>query len=154
MKKWSLKEVIDNIIKNIQDAHSINMEGLIVDADSSKGFKYPYLLAYPKSNMRNTLIMDCLNDYEEPMPIGMIENQTALNEVFSLFGTNRISSSLPNDSKGKVEEDYAVSKQRVAERVARGLNHIGMLLTKAGLLQANMPIIMPLIPGYLNDTLL
>lgn len=153
MGQWSLKEVIDNIIKNIQDAHSINMEGLIVDADPSKGFQYPYLLAYPQSNMRNTLIMECLNDYEEPMPFEIIENQTALNEVFSLFGTNRISSSVSNDSKEKMEESYEVSKQRIAERVARGLNHIGMVLTRGGLLQSNMPIIMPLIPGYIDDNL-
>ena len=153
MGQWSLKEVIYNIIKNIQDAHSINMEGLIVDADPSKGFQYPYLLAYPQSNMRNTLIMECLNDYEEPMPFEIIENQTALNEVFSLFGTNRISSSVSNDSKEKMEESYEVSKQRIAERVARGLNHIGMVLTRGGLLQSNMPIIMPLIPGYIDDNL-
>lgn len=153
MGKWSLKEVLDDISKNIRDAHTVNIEGIIVDADPSRGFTYPYLLAYPQSNMRNTLVMDCLNDYEEPMPTGVIENQVALDEVFNLFGKDRVTPSVSNSTNVQTEENYVVSKQRIAERVDSGLNHIGMLLTRGGLLQSRMPIIMPLIPGYTNDTL-
>ena len=43
MKKKSLQEILDNISANIRDAKNANMEGLIVDADHSKGFTYPYI---------------------------------------------------------------------------------------------------------------
>ncbi len=78
MKKWSLQEALDNISSNIRDAKTVDIESLIVEADSSKGFNYPYLLIYPQSNMRNTLVIDCLNDYEKPMSAGMIDRLTAI----------------------------------------------------------------------------
>lgn len=153
MKKWGLQEALDDISANIRDAKTVNMEELIVDADPSKGFSYSYILVYPRSNMKSTLAIDCLNDYETPMPSGVIDNQTAIDEVFNLFGSDRIRSSIQSNSNGRIEENYSASKQRIAERVARGLNHIGMLLTKAGFLQADVPIMMPLIPGYTDDNL-
>ncbi|MBR2785208.1 MAG: hypothetical protein IKD74_04395 [Clostridia bacterium] len=153
MKKMTLQEALDDISKAISEAKNVDIESLIVEANSYKGFNYSYLLIYPQSNMKNTLVMDCLNDYEEPMSAGTIENQVALDEVFSLFGTGRVRPLVPNITNGQVQENYTVSKQRIAERAARGANHIGMLLTKGGLMQARMPIIMPLIPGYNDDTL-
>ena len=153
MKKKSLQEILDNISANIRNAQKINMEGLIVDADPSKGFSYPYILVYPKSNMRSTLVMGCLNDYEIPMPSKMVDNQKAIDEIFNMFGTNRVKSTAKINLSGQTEEDYKSSKQRIAERIARALNDMRMLLTRAGLLQVGAPIMMPLIPGYIDDTL-
>lgn len=153
MKKRSLQETLNVISANIRDTKTVNMEGLIVDADPSKGFSYPYILAYPKSNMRSTLVMGCLNDYEIPMTPGMVDNQNAIDEIFNLFGSNRVKSTASINLSGRTEEDYIYSKQRIAERIARALNDMGMLLTRAGLLQADVPIMMPLIPGYIDDTL-
>lgn len=153
MSKWTLQEILDDISKNVRDAKTRNIKTLIVEADPSKGFNFPYLLVYPQFNMGNTLVMDCLNDYEEPMPTGMTESQVAQEEVFNLFGTSRVKTSVPNVTNGQMEEDYDTSKRRIAERIARGANHIVMLIAKGGLGQSGMPIFMPLIPGYTNDTL-
>ena len=152
MGRWSLERMLDEFDENIRRFHSVNIEAIIVDADPSKGFKYPYILAYPQSNMRNTLVLDCLNDYEDPMPAGVVDNQVALDEIFNLFGKERITPSVPNSINVQPEENYADSKQRIALRVCKGINHISMLLRRGGLLQSQMPIIIPLIPGYINDT--
>lgn len=153
MKKWGLQEVLNDIQQNIKEAKNGNMETLIVDADESKGFNYPYILVYPKSNMRSTLVIGCLNNYETPMPSDTIDNQTAIDEVFNLFGSDRINSSTPVNLNGQTQEEYKESKERIAKRVGRASNNIAMLLTGAGFLQADVPILMPLIPGYITDTL-
>jgi hypothetical protein len=131
-----------------------DIEIKIVDADPSKGFYYPYLLAIPCTGARNTLLVNCLNDYERPMEQGTIENQHAVEEVFSQFGEQRIRASKAKESSGESrEESQEATKQRVSERVIRGLNFIHTMLYKGGVRQTNMPIMMPLIPGYTDDTL-
>ena len=141
MGRWSLERMLDEFDENIRRFHSVNIEAIIVDADPSKEFKYPYILAYPQSNMRNTLVLDCLNDYEDPMPAGVVDNQVALDEIFNLFGKERITPSVPNSINVQPEENYADSKKRIALRVCKGINHISMLLRRGGLLQSQMPII-------------
>ncbi len=148
MAEWTIEDFINSIKNNIVDGSKFNLQGLIVDADSSKGFNYPYLLVYPNSDINNTLIIDCLNNYEEPMKNGEKVNQKAVDDVFNLFGNNRISSTGTIDDVNMREENYDDSLYRVAYRVGKGLNHIGLLEP-----YTKNPILMPLIPGYYDDTL-
>ena len=62
---------------------------VLVEANSDKGFNYSYFVYIP-NNPQNTLMMDCLNDYEDEMPEGQIENLEGLEEIYSLFSWNFI----------------------------------------------------------------
>ena len=57
--------------------------------------------------MRSTLVMGCLNDYEIPMPSKMVDNQKAIDEIFNMFGTNRVKSTakINVDFEGKIWYD-------------------------------------------------
>ena len=150
MPQISIDEITTEIKNNIQIAKQAGVEVLIVDADTSKGFNFPYLLIYPQSNMENSLTIDCLNDYEFSMPANSVDNLSAIEEMFNLFGNNRIRSSLPTNIDRNSEENIDYSRVRIAQRLESALSNIKVLLTKAGV---EAPIIMPLIPGYIDDTL-
>lgn len=80
----------ENIEMYIKEAENMGLEFFLVESNEDKGFNFPYLVLYPKENLQNLLIMDCLNDYEEPMIQGEKENTMAVEEVCTLFKTHRI----------------------------------------------------------------
>ena len=66
---------------------------VLVEANPDKGFNYSYFVYIPNTP-QNTIMMDCLNDYEDEMPEGHTENLEGLeathirnvSDVFDLPG--------------------------------------------------------------------
>lgn len=136
------KELIDDLDFGRMHGYKFTL----VDANPEKGFNYPYLIYIP-NNPKNTMIMDCLNDYEENMPAGQIENLESVEEVCSLFqGDERIShTSL--DSKGKTEESKEETLKRLYYRMEKAINALSNSIART----PDAPTLIPIIPGYGNE---
>lgn len=134
----------EDIIQNLDYIRKNNLKMLLVEADKTKGFGYSYLLFVPE-NAQGTLVMDCLNNYEDGMSQGTTENIDAVEEVYSLFGDNRVVSKNSANIEGKVQEDELKTLDRVSDRIGRALNTMANLGNgRVG----SSPILIPLIPGY------
>ena len=62
---------------------------MLVEANPEKGFNYSYFVYIP-NNPQNTIMMDCLNDYEDKMLEGQTENLQGLEEIYNLFEDSEI----------------------------------------------------------------
>ena len=142
--KREVQESIEEIIDNIKTAEKYDLSLLLVEANHEQGYDYPYILCYPNKNMERTMVMDCLNDYEDDMKSNEIENQNAVNQIYSLFGENRIISNSEVDRTGKIEENEDKSLDRMSERIKKATNRVPFLLSSF----ENAPVIIPLIPGF------
>lgn len=93
-KQETVDEAVKKISREIEIAHDTKYarengyDFVLVDADPDKGFNYSYLLYMPKTP-QNTLIMDCLNDYEDEMQKGQTENIDASEKVLRFFKRKR-----------------------------------------------------------------
>ena len=116
----------------------------MVEAEPDKGYSYPYMLCYPDNNMNNTLVMNCLNDYEQPFLENETENLEAIEEIYKLFGENRIHSESKVNINEKKQEDMNKSLNRVSYRITTATNSLRTLVTNF----KGAPIMMPLIPGF------
>jgi hypothetical protein len=116
-----------------------------VEANPKKGFNYSYFLYVPKKP-QNTIMMDCLNDYEEEMPEGQTENLEGLEEVYKLVETSEIIRSDNSIQKG-TEENKAKTLDRLYYRMETGINALSKMIR----INSNNPAIVPLIPGYGNE---
>ena len=138
----------ETIQKYLHMAHSMGIQLLLVEENKQKGFSYPYLLWIP-NNPNNILLMDCLNDYEESLPAGTRINQQAKEDIYNLFGKNRIKSKQQIEHSTKEEEEEK-SYNRLIQRLGRAIETLGILYKDRF---EFTPIVMPLIPGYFNDML-
>lgn len=118
---------------------------VLVEANPEKGFNYSYL-AYIPENPQDTLIMDCLNDYEVEMPEGQTENVAGMEQIYSLFKSSEIVRSNATRSEG-IEESKEQTEDRMYYRVERGIISLANLIG----INPNAPAIIPLIPGYVDD---
>ena len=132
------------IQKNINNAKKYGLTVILVEADLDKGYNYPYILCYPDRNMKNTFVMNCLNDYEQPFFENETENLEAVEEIYRLFGENRIQSEAKANIKEKKQEDKEKSLDRLSYRMQRATNSLSTLVTNF----SGAPILMPLIPGF------
>lgn len=142
--KDSTKKAILEIQENLNEAKKYGVTLLLVEANSEKGYKYPYILNYPNANMENTLIMKCLNDYEEEMSEDETENLEAIEEIYALFGKERIFSNSKLKENSTLQEDKEKSLDRISYRIQNATNSISSLVSRF----KNAPIIIPLIPGF------
>ena len=117
----------------------------LVEANPEKGFNYSYFVYIP-NNPQNTIMMDCLNDYEDEMPEGYTENLEGLEEIYSLFEDSEIVRSGISAKKG-IEEDKSKTLDRVYYRMEKGINALSTMIS----INPNIPAIVPLIPGYGNE---
>ena len=62
---------------------------MLVEANPEKGFNYSYFVYIP-NNPQNTMMIDCLNDYEDDMLEGQTENLQGLEEIYNLFEDSEI----------------------------------------------------------------
>ena len=118
---------------------------VLVEANSEKGFNYSYFVYIP-NNPQNTIMMDCLNDYEEEMIEGQTENLEGLEEIYSLFEDSEIVRSDSSVQKG-TEEDKSKTLARLYYRMEKGVNALSTMIS----INPNIPAIVPLIPGYGNE---
>lgn len=118
---------------------------VLVEANPDKGFNYSYFVYIPNTP-QNTIMMDCLNDYEDEMPEGHTENLEGLEEIYSLFEDNEIVRSATSVQKG-IEEDKSKTLDRVYYRMEKGVNALSTMIS----INSNIPAIVPLIPGYGNE---
>ena len=118
---------------------------VLVEANPDKGFNYSYFVYIPNTP-QNTIMMDCLNDYEDEMPEGHTENLEGLEEIYSLFEDNEIVRSATSVQKG-IEEDKSKTLDRVYYRMEKGVNALSTMIS----INPNIPAIVPLIPGYGNE---
>lgn len=130
--------------KDLNFLRENDIQVLLVEPDTEKGFEFPYMLYLPK-NPKSTLIMDCLNDYEIPMANTISENLSAIEDVYGLFNDMRIKSEHLPSTTGKTEESKDISLSRLYYRLGKGLNTIGNLVANRF---QDAPIMVPLIPGY------
>ena len=70
----NIQKAILEIRENIKQSKKYGYTMLLVESDHEKGYDYPYVLCYPSENMNNTLVMNCLNDYEEEIFPNETEN--------------------------------------------------------------------------------
>lgn len=122
-----------------------NFKVTLVEANPEKGFNYSYFVYIP-NNPQNTIMMDCLNDYEDEMPEGQTENLEGLEEIYSLFEDNEI---VRSDSaiQNEMEEDKSKTLDRLYYRMEKGINALSRMIS----INPNIPTIVPLIPGYRNE---
>ena len=155
MEDDKIKEKIDKekekLESNFQKGKELGIEFFMVEPDEEKGFSYPYFIAFKTGDIQNLLTMDCLNDYEEPMENDEIENIEAVEAAYSLLKDKRIHNGKKVEDSGKKQEDYSDTELRVIKRINKCLGLIGRFGTRVGLM--NSPIIVPVIPGYTDDTL-
>lgn len=90
MSDKRVEKTKETIKMYIKEAEKMGLEFFMVEANEDKGFSFPYLLLYPKGNLQNLLIMNCLNEYEEPIVQNQEENTRAAEEIYTLFQTHRI----------------------------------------------------------------
>lgn len=117
----------------------------LVEANPEKGFEFSYFVYIP-NNPKNTIMMDCLNDYEDEMPEGYTENLEGLEDIYSLFEDSEIVRSNTSVQKG-IEEDKDKTLDRLYYRVEKGINALSTMIS----INPNIPTIVPLIPGYGNE---
>lgn len=118
---------------------------VLVEANPEKGFNYSYFVYIP-NNTKNTMMMDCLNDYEDEMPEGQTENLEGLEKIYSLFEKSEIIRSNGSVQKG-TEEDKSKTLDRLYYRMEKGVNALSTMIS----INPNIPSIVPLIPGYGNE---
>ncbi len=118
---------------------------MLVEANPEKGFNYSYFVYIP-NNPQNTMMMDCLNDYEDEMPEGQTENLQGLEEIYSLFEDSEIVRSGSSIKEG-MEEDKSKTLERLYYRMEKGANALSTMIS----INPNIPAIVPLIPGYGNE---
>lgn len=118
---------------------------VLVEANPYKGFNYSYFVYIP-NNPQNTIMMDCLNDYEDEMPEGHTENLEGLEEIYSLFEDSEIVRNSTSVQKG-IEEDKRKTLDRLCYRMEKGVNALSTMIS----INPNIPAIVPLIPGYGNE---
>ena len=134
----------EDIIQSLEYIRKNNLNVKLVEADREKGFSYSYLIFVP-DQCNGILVMDCLNNYEEGMSPKMTENAEAVEEIYSLFGDDRVKFSGQVNASKKIQEDKDKTAERVADRMGRAINTLGVLGNSR---MENSPIIIPLIPGY------
>lgn len=142
--KDSTKKAILEIQENLSEAEKYGVTLILVEANSEKGYDYSYILSYPNENMKNTLVMKCLNDYEEELSENEVENLEATEDIYSLFGKERIISNSKFKENSTLQEDKEKSLDRISYRMQNATNSISSLVSKF----RNAPIIIPLIPGF------
>ncbi len=118
---------------------------VLVEANPEKGFNYSYFVYIP-NNPQNTMMMDCLNDYEDEMLEGQTENLQGLEEIYNLFEDSEIVRSVSSIQKG-MEEDKSKTLERLYYRMEKGINALSTMIS----INQNIPAIVPLIPGYGNE---
>ena len=136
--KKELKEDLELGRKN-------SFKAVLVEANPEKGFNYSYLVYIP-NNPQNTMMMDCLNDYEEELPEGQIENLEGLEEIYSLFEDSEIVRSNAY-IKNATEEEKSKTLERLYYRMEKGVNALSTMIS----INPNIPAIVPIIPGYGNE---
>lgn len=117
----------------------------LVEANPEKGFSYSYFVYIP-NNPQNTIMMDCLNDYEDEMPEGYVENLEGLEEIYSLFEDDEIIRG-GNYVKEGMEENKSKTLDRLYYRMEKGVHALSTMIS----INPNIPAIVPLIPGYGNE---
>lgn len=142
MEKRDYKKDVITDLELARNKYNCNV--ILVEANSEKGFNYPYLIYIPQ-NPSTIMVMDCLNDYENPLLEDETENLSAIEEVYSLFGDRRVEGI--NNQIERKEEDKNKSLERIYYRIAKGLDAMINLIGK----NFNTPAIIPLIPGYGNE---
>lgn len=142
MEKRDYKKDVITDLELARNKYNCNVT--LVEANPEKGFNYSYLVYIPE-NPSTIMVMDCLNDYEKPLLEGEIENLSAIEEVYSLFGDRRVEGI--NNQTERKEEDKNKSLERIYYRIAKGLDAMINLIGK----NFNTPAIIPLIPGYGNE---
>ena len=118
---------------------------VLVEANPEKGFNYSYFVYIP-DNPQSTIMMDCLNDYEDEMLDGQTENLQGIEEVYKLFQDSEIIRSDSSIQKGE-QEDKNKTLERLYYRMEKGLNALSTMVS----INPNIPAIVPLIPGYGNE---
>ncbi len=135
---------IESIKKNIQDATLYGLSVYLVRKSKKDGFNYPFILCFPNENMGSTLVVNPLNDYEEPFLDGESENLSAISEIYGLFEDRVFSLEEEDTEEGKIQEEKEKSISRLAYRINRATNSLSNVVRAF----KTAPIIMPLIPGF------
>lgn len=121
---------------------------ILVKANPDKGFNYPFYLYIPPVDprlMKTSIIMDCLNDYEEELPEGVRENSKVIETVYGMFSNNTVigeSENGANRNNSDVQEEESKSFEIMHYRMAKAMGPINKF-HKEG-----FPVMVPIIPGF------
>lgn len=140
-----MRDYKNELKSDLEFGRKNNLKVILVESDSKKGFNYSYFLYLP-NNPQSTLMVNCLNDYEEKMDNGQIENVEGMVEVYNLFKASEIIRSNPSNFSEK-EESKEKTLDRMYYRLEKGINELSVSIK----INPNAPIIIPLIPGYSDE---
>lgn len=135
----------EELEKDLKYGREHDFKVILVEADPEKGFNYSYFVYIP-NEPKSMLMMDCLNDYEEEIPKGHVENLEGMEEVYSLFQSSEIIRSNSSNSNEK-EENKDQTLDRAYYRLEKGIIALSNMIG----INPNAPAIVPLIPGYGNE---
>ena len=139
-----MRDYKKELIEDLSYARQNDLKIALVEANQQKGFNYSYFIYIP-NNPQNILMMDCLNDYEEEMPEGHIENLEGIIEVHSIFPSNEI---IKNDyfykNGNEKEEEKDNTLYREYYRLEKGLDALSNMIK----INPDAPAIVPLVPGF------
>ena len=143
----------EQLIKEFErDRKDYGKNLILVKANPDKGFNYPFYLYIPPvdpSKMKTSIIMDCLNDYEEELPEGMRENSKAIETVYRMLSNNTVIEASENgantNNSDVQEEEESKSLERMLDRMARAMGPINRFSHVEG-----FPVMVPIIPGFMG----
>ena len=146
---------------------------IFVEADPKKGFNYSFYLYIPpvasKKEMKSSILMDCLNNYEDDLLAGMVENPEIVEMLIKKLSKENIvvragedlelvegedlelvdKDIKAADSKDKAnnkKESFFKSLKRMYDRIENALAPINRFSHIEG-----FPVIVPIIPGFMGS---
>ena len=150
---------------NDRKIHGKNL--IFVEADPKKGFNYSFYLYIPpvasKDEMKSSILMDCLNNYEDDLLAGEVENPKIVEMLIKkLYEKNIVVRAgedleyIDNDIKDVHSKDKANNKienffkslKRMVNRMENALAPINRFSHIKG-----FPVIVPIIPGFMGSNI-
>ena len=158
----NFKELVKDIVIDRKE-HGKNL--IFVEADPKKGFNYSFYLYIPpvasKDKMKSSILMDCLNNYENDLQAGEVENPRPVEILIMKLSENNIViragedlEYVDDDKKDVYSKDKANNKkERYFDTFKRMYNRLENALAPINRFShiEGFPIIVPIIPGFMGS---
>ena len=136
---------------------------IFVEADPKKGFNYSFYLYIPPVALKDKILMDCLNNYEDDLQAGEFENPEIVEMLIKKLSKdnivvragedleyidNDIEEVYSKDKANNKKENFFKSLKRMYDRIENALAPINRFSHIEG-----FPIIVPIIPGFMGSNI-
>lgn len=136
---------------------------IFVEADPKKGFNYSFYLYIPPVALKDKILMDCLNNYEDDLQAGEFENPEIVEMLTKKLSKennvvragedlelidNDIEEVHSKDKANNKKENFFKSLKRMYDRMENALGPINRFSHIEG-----FPIVVPIIPGFMGSNI-